>query len=130
MHKIFLMIINKRFCTNKCPNYRNNINHLHPIGAFRNVYKDLILKKKNSQNIGILNWEVPNTFTEVDFYDSNLIVSTETNNDDLKFWELRNMLTNEFAVTIATDMEGLHLKQQNIRSYRSMRAQNTARTFE
>ena len=36
-----------------------------------------------------------NTFTEVDFYDCNLIVSTETNNDDLKFWEIRNMLTNE-----------------------------------
>ena len=47
-------VFNKRFCTNKCPNYRNNINHLHPIGAFRNVYKDLILKKKNSQNIGIV----------------------------------------------------------------------------
>ena len=96
-------VFNKRFCTNKCPNYRNNINHLHPIGAFRNVYKELILKKKNSQNIGILNWEVPNTFTEVDFYDSNLIVSTETNNDDLKFWELRNMLTNELEYFFNTE---------------------------
>ena len=78
---------NKRYCTNKCPNYKNNITHIHPIGAFRNVYKDLVLRKKYSQNLGILNWEVPNTFTDVDFYDNNLIVSTETNNDDLKFWE-------------------------------------------
>ena len=59
------------------------------------MYKDLVLKRKYSPNIGLLNCEVHNTFTEVDFYDSNLLVSTETNNDDLKFWEMRNMLTNE-----------------------------------
>ena len=94
---------NKRFCSNKCPNYKNNKSHIHPIGAFRNVYKDLVLRKKNSQNIGILNWDVPNTFTDVDFYDSNLIVSTETNNDDLKFWELRNMLTNELEYFFNTE---------------------------
>ena len=86
---------NKRFCTSKCPNYNTNKCHIHPIGGFRNVYKDLVLKKKYSQNLGILNWEVHNTFTEVEFYDNNLIISTETNNDDLKFWEMRNMLTNE-----------------------------------
>ena len=86
---------NKRFCTSKCPNYNSNKCHIHPIGAFRNVYKDLVLRKKYSRNLGILNWEVHNTFTEVEFYDNNLIVSTETNNDDLKFWEMRNMLTNE-----------------------------------
>ena len=88
---------NKRYCNSQCPNYKNNNSHshIHPIGAFRNVYKDLVLKKKYSPNIGLLNCEVHNTFTEVDFYDSNLIVSTETNNDDLKFWEMRNMLTNE-----------------------------------
>ena len=51
--------------------------------------------KKYSQNLGLLNLEVHNTFTEVEFYDNNLIISTETNNDDLKFWEMRNMLTNE-----------------------------------
>jgi WD40 repeat protein len=94
---------NKRFCNQKCVNYRNNISHIHPIGAFRNVYKDLVLRKKYSQNLGILNWEVHNTFTEVDFYDSNLIVSTETNNDDLKFWELRNMLTNELEYFFNTE---------------------------
>ena len=88
-------INNKRYCTTKCPNYSNNKCHIHPTGAFRNVYKDLVLRKKYSQNLGILNWEVHNTFTEVEFYDNNLIVSTETNNDDLKFWEMRNMLTNE-----------------------------------
>ena len=86
---------NKRYCNSQCPNYKNNKSHIHPIGAFRNVYKDLVLRKKYSSNIGLLNCEVHNTFTEVDFYDCNLIVSTETNNDDLKFWEMRNMLTNE-----------------------------------
>ena len=86
---------NRRYCNSQCPNFKNNNSHIHPIGAFRNVYKDLVLKKKYSPNIGLLNCEVHNTFTEVDFYDSNLIVSTETNNDDLKFWEMRNMLTNE-----------------------------------
>lgn len=86
---------NKRYCNSQCPNYKNNKSHIHPIGAFRNVYKDLVLRKKYSPNIGLLNCEVHNTFTEVDFYDSNLIVSTETNNDDLKFWEMRNMLTSE-----------------------------------
>ena len=94
---------NKRYCTNQCPNYKNNISHIHPIGGFRNVYKDFVLRKKYSQSIGILNWEVPNTFTDVDFYDSNLIVSTETNNDDLKFWELRNMLTNELEYFFNTE---------------------------
>ena len=94
---------NKRYCTNKCPNYKNNITHIHPIGAFRNVYKDLVLRKKYSQNLGILNWEVPNTFTDVDFYDNNLIVSTETNNDDLKFWEMRNMLTSELDYFFNTE---------------------------
>lgn len=86
---------NRRYCNSECPNYKNNKSHIHPIGAFRNVYKDLVLRKKYSPNIGLLNCEVHNTFTEVDFYDCNLIVSTETNNDDLKFWEIRNMLTNE-----------------------------------
>ena len=94
---------NKKYCSNKCPNYKNNINHIHPIGAFRNVYKDLVLRKKYPQNLGILNWEVPNTFTDVDFYDSNLIVSTETNNDDLKFWEMRNMLTSELDYFFNTE---------------------------
>ena len=94
---------NKRFCNNKCPNYSNNHSHIHPTGAFRNVYKDMVLRKKYSQNLGILNWEVHNTFTDVDFYDSNLIVSTETNNDDLKFWELRNMLTNELDYFFNTE---------------------------
>ena len=86
---------NKRYCNSQCPHFKNDKSHIHPIGAFRNVYKDLVLKKKYSPNIGLLNCEVHNTFTEVDFYDSNLIVSTETNNDDLKFWEMRNMLTSE-----------------------------------
>ena len=94
---------NKRFCTQKCPNYSNNVSHIHPVGAFRNVYKDLILRKRYSQNVGILNWEVHNTFTVVDFYDSNLIVSTETNSDDLKFWEMRNMLTNELEYFFNTE---------------------------
>ena len=94
---------NKRYCNSQCPNYKNNISHIHPIGAFRNVYKDLVLRKKYSPNIGLLNCEVHNTFTEVDFYDSNLIVSTETNNDDLKFWELRNMLTSELDYFFNTE---------------------------
>ena len=94
---------NKRFCSSQCPYYKSNKNHIHPIGAFRNLYKDLVLKKRYTQNIGILNWEVHNTFTEVDFYDSNLIVSTETNNDDLKFWEMRNMLTNELEYFFNTE---------------------------
>ena len=86
---------NKVYCNSDCPHFKNGKSHIHPIGAFRNVYKDLVLRKKYSPNIGLLNCEVHNTFTNVDFYDSNLIVSTETNNDDLKFWEMRNMLTNE-----------------------------------
>ena len=94
---------NKRYCNSQCPNYKNNKSHIHPIGAFRNVYKDLVLRKKYSPNIGLLNCEVHNTFTEVDFYDSNLIVSTETNNDDLKFWEMRNMLTNELEYFFNTE---------------------------
>ena len=96
-------ISNKRFCTSQCLYYKSNKIHIHPIGAFRNLYKDLVLRKKYTQNIGILNWEVHNTFTEVDFYDNNLIVSTETNNDDLKFWEMRNMLTNELEYFFNTE---------------------------
>ena len=65
-------ISNKRFCTSQCLYYKSNKIHIHPIGAFRNLYKDLVLRKKYTQNIGILNWEVHNTFTEVDFYDNNL----------------------------------------------------------
>ncbi len=43
--------------------------------------------KKYSQNLGLLNLEVHNTFTEVEFYNNNLIIGTVTNNDDLKiFW--------------------------------------------
>lgn len=94
---------NKRYCNSQCPNYKSNRSHIHPIGAFRNVYKDLVLRKKYSPNIGLLNCEVHNTFTEVDFYDSNLIISTETNNDDLKFWELRNMLTTELEYFFNTE---------------------------
>lgn len=85
----------RRYCNSQCPHLNSGESHIHPVGAFRNVYKDLVLKKKYSPNIGLLNCEVHNTFTDVDFYDSNLIVSTETNNDDLKFWEMRNMLTSE-----------------------------------
>ena len=42
--------------------------------------------KKYSQNLGLLNLEVHNTFTEVEFYNNNLIIGTVTNNDDLKIF--------------------------------------------
>lgn len=91
---------NKKYCNKHCPYFRNNsydkISHIHPVGAFRNVYKDLMLKKKFFPSDGnFLNTEMPNTFTGSDFFSEDLVVSIETNNDEIKFWDMRNMLNTE-----------------------------------
>ena len=91
---------NKRYCNKKfCKNYGTDINHIHPIGAFRNFYKDLRIKKKyfndGNNNNNLFNLDIANTFTNVDFFNKYLLVSTETNSDSIKFWDIRNMLTNE-----------------------------------
>ena len=39
--------------------------------------------------------EVTNTFTDVEFLEENILISSETNNNDLKFWDMRKMLTTE-----------------------------------
>lgn len=54
------------------------------------------IKKKFSQSdVNILNTEVPNTFTACDFLNDELLISIEANNDDMKFWDKRNMLNTE-----------------------------------
>ena len=34
---------NKRYCNSQCPNFKNDKNHIHPIGAIRIIYIQLVL---------------------------------------------------------------------------------------
>ena len=111
---------NKRYCNKYCPYYKTNssIDHIHPVGAFRNVYKDYLFKKKYLPSEGgILNLEMPNTFTGSDFFSDDLVVSIETNNDEIKFWDMRNMLNTEldyiFTETKITKRHLCKFEQKN-----------------
>ena len=94
---------NKRLCSKCYCNY--NDTHYHPIGAFRNVYKDCTIKKRNYNEVSLLNTEMPNKFTGCEFYTEEMVITIETNSDDVKFWDMRCMLDNEIEYLFGNDVK-------------------------
>lgn len=82
---------NAQYCNGYCKSLPQGTNHIHPIGAFSNKPRNLTLIKKRSINTDTC----PNTFTAVDFLSEQLILSTETNNEDMKVWDMRKMINND-----------------------------------
>lgn len=106
---------NSMLCQHKCPfnideKYSTSTSsandHIHPIGAFRkpNENPQISFKKKGGFTIdNVLQSYSANSYTGCSFFAEDLLISIEAMTDDIKFWDLRNMITTELVDVLYTD---------------------------